>query len=143
MIGSLSSRGRRRILFSASSLALLAASYTPALAQNDDTSQPPPAAAVPQPPAATPPTSSPTPTQAPQEESTAPAAAAPQQATGANVLPETRVVAPVERRQPRTRPPQVVANLPPAPTQAQVVATQNEKLDAARKTILAHRRHFL
>ena len=60
----------------------------------------------------------------------------PQQGAG-NVLPETRVVAPVERRQPRTRPPQVVANLPPAPTQAQVVATQNEKLDAARKTILA------
>ena len=26
---------------------------------------------------------------------------------------------------------------PPAPTQAEVVATQNEKLDAARKTILA------
>src|ERR1700746_1962931 len=33
--------------------------------------------------------------------------------------------------------PQVVSRQPPAPTQAQVVATQNEKLDAARNTILA------
>jgi outer membrane receptor protein involved in Fe transport len=135
MVGFLSSRIKRKILLSTSSLALLAASSAPILAQNDNTSQAPPAA--------TPPPSSPTTTPEPQEESTTPAApqtpapAAPQQATGANVLPETRVVAPVERRQPRTRPPQVVANLPPMPTQAQVVATQNEKLDAARKTILA------
>ena len=64
--------------------------------------------------------------------------AAPQQATGGNVLPETRVVAPVERRRPRTPPPrQVVTNQPPAPTQAQVVAQQTQVFDAARQTILA------
>ena len=143
MIGPRSSRAKRRILFSASSLALLAASNAPALAQNGITPQTPPAAAVPQLPAPTSPPSPPTATAESRQESATPAPqqqsapTAPEQATGANVLPETRVVAPVERRQPRTRPPQVVANLPPAPTQAQVVATQNEKLDAARKTILA------
>jgi outer membrane receptor protein involved in Fe transport len=138
MIGPQSSRVKRRILFSASSLALLAASSAPILAQNDKTLPAPP-----QPPAVAPAPASPTETPEPQQESATPAPqqqpapAAPEQATGANVLPETRVVAPVERRQPRTRPPQVVANLPPAPSQAQVVTTQNEKLDAARKTILA------
>ena len=54
MIGPRSSRAKRRILFSASSLALLAASNVPALAQNDNTSHAPPAAAVPQPPAVAP-----------------------------------------------------------------------------------------
>src|SRR5882672_5840006 len=143
MVGSLSSRARRRILYSASSLALLAVSNAPALAQNDNTSQAPPAAATPQPPAATPAPSSPTTTQAPQEESITPAPqqtpapAAPQQATGGNVLPETRVVAPVERRRPRTPPPRVVTNQPPAPTQAQVVAQQNQAFDTARQNILA------
>ena len=143
MVGSLSSRVKRKLLLSASSLALLAASSAPILAQDDKTSLSPPTAVVPQPPAATPPPSSPTTIPESQPENTTPAApqtpapAASQQSTGANVLPETRVVAPVERRQPRTRPPQVVANLPPAPTQAQVVATQNEKLDAARRTIMA------
>jgi outer membrane receptor protein involved in Fe transport len=136
MIGSQSSRVRRRILLSASSLALLAASNAPAPAQNDNTSQAPPAAAATPAPAA--PTTSPAPPQesatpAPQE---APTPAPPQQATGGNVLPETRVIAPVERRQPRTRPPQVVANLPPAPTQAQVVAKQNRAFDAARQNIV-------
>ena len=63
---------------------------------------------------------------------------------GDNVLPETRVVAPVERRRPRTPPPQVVTNQPPAPTQAEVVAKQNQVFDAARQTILAPaRRHLL
>jgi hypothetical protein len=66
-------------------------------------------------------------------------------------LPETRVVAPVERRRaripPRTRvvtnpslPPARVATNPPtqpAPTQAQVVTEQNQRFDAARQTILA------
>ena len=134
MVGSLSSRVKRKLLLSASSLALLAASSAPILAQDDKTSLSPPTSVVPQPPAATPPPSSPTTIPESQPENTTPAApqtpapAASQQSTGANVLPETRVVAPVERRQPRTRPPQVVANLPPAPTQAQVVATQNQKL---------------
>ncbi|OAF11555.1 ligand-gated channel [Bradyrhizobium neotropicale] len=135
MIGSHSSRVRRRILCSASSLALLAASNAPILAQNETTS-PPPTTAAPQPPAATP---------APQESATpapqqTPAPETPQQATGGNVLPETRVVAPAERRRPRTPPlRQVVARqpAPPTPTQAQVVNQQNQKLDAARQTILA------
>ena len=81
MIGPLSARIKRMILFSASSLALLAASNAPALAQNDNTSHAPPAAALPQPPAATPPPSSPTTTQAPQQESATPA---PQQSASAS-----------------------------------------------------------
>jgi outer membrane receptor protein involved in Fe transport len=133
MIGPRSSRVKRTI---SSSLALFVASSAPTLAQNDKTSPTPPVASPPQPPAVAPAPAPPTEIPEPQQEGATPA---PQRepVTGANVLPETRVVAPVERRQPRTRPPQVVANLPPALTQAQVVATQNEKLDAARKTILA------
>src|SRR5664279_1118499 len=136
MIGPQSSLVRRRILLSASSLALLAASNAPAPAQNDNTSQAPPAAA------ATPARASPTATPEPQQQSATPAPqqtptpAAPQQAAGGNVLPETRVVAPVERRPPRTHPPQVVANLPPAPTQTEVVARQNQAFDTARQNIL-------
>ena len=141
MVGSPSSRFKRKILLSASSLALLAASSAPISAQNDTTSQAPPVSVVPQSPAATPspPTTAPEPQQnatpAPQQQS-APAAT-PKGATGANVLPETRVVAPAERRQPRPRPPQVVANLPPAPTQAEVLAKQNQAFDTARQNILA------
>ena len=143
MISRPSSRVKRRILFSASSLALLAASNAPALAQNDNTSQAPPAAVVPQPPAVAPAPASPTEIREPRQESATPAPqpqaipAAPEQGTGANVLPETRVVAPVERRQPRARPSQVADNLPPASTQAQVVAKQNQAFDAARQNILA------
>ena len=135
-------RVMRRMVFSASSLALLVASSAPILAQSDKTLPAPPAAAPPQPPAATPQPSSPTTTPEPQESATPapqqqPAAEVPEQATGANVLPETRVVAPVERRQPRPRSPQVVANLPPAPTQAQVVERQNQAFDTARQNLLA------
>src|SRR5713101_5089534 len=73
----------------------------------------------------------------------------PQQSPGGNVLPETRVVAPAERRRPRTAPRQVVTRRAPAqtqvstqtpseaPTQAQVVNQQNQKFDAVRQTILA------
>jgi outer membrane receptor protein involved in Fe transport len=130
----LSVRFRRNLLLSASSLVLVAASGAPVLAQTDNASPTPPAAAAPQAPVATP---------VPQESTTpvpqqTPAPATPQQATGGNVLPETRVVAPAERRQPRTPPPrQVVTNQPPAPTQAQVVAQQTQVFDAARRTILA------
>ena len=49
------------------------------------------------------------------------------------------MVAPAERRRPRTPPPrQVVTRQPPAPTptQAQVVAQQNQAFDAARQSIL-------
>jgi len=130
----LSTRFRRSLLVSASSLVLVAASGAPALTQTDNASPTPPAAATPQPPVATPaPQEGATP--APQQTETH---AAPQQATGGNVLPETRVVAPVERRRPRTPPPrQVVTNQPPAPTEAQVVAHQTQVFDAARQTILA------
>jgi outer membrane receptor protein involved in Fe transport len=119
----LSMRFKRYLFLSASSLVLLAASGTSMLAQTPNAS----------------PSPSPTP----------PAAAAPPQATGGNVLPETRVVAPAERRRPRTAPRQVVTRRAPAQTQvstqtpseastqAQVVNQQNQKLDAARQTILA------
>jgi hypothetical protein len=133
-MGLLSSSSHRRALISASSLALFAAMDTAALAQSDN-SQPPPAASTPQPPAATP---APEATPAPQQNATpAPqSSAAPEQAAGGgNVLPETRVVAPVERARPRKPPTQVVTNQPPAPTQAQVVTQQNQRFDAARQAI--------
>src|SRR5437660_6407153 len=88
-------RFKRYLLLSASSLVLVAASGTSMLAQTPNAS----------------PSPSPTP----------PAAAAPPQATGGNVLPETRVVAPAERRRPRTAPRQVVTRRAPAQTQ---VSTQ-------------------
>jgi outer membrane receptor protein involved in Fe transport len=109
------SRIRRNALLRASLLALLASSNAAALAQNANPPQSPPAAT-------------------PASEQTAPAAAA---QGGGNVLPETRVAAPVERRRPRTPPNPQVANQPPAPTQAQVVARQNQAFDAARQTMLA------
>ncbi|WP_407178107.1 TonB-dependent receptor [Bradyrhizobium sp. STM 3562] len=136
---------RRNALVSVSSLALLAATGTAALAQNDNASQPPPTAATPQAPAATPaPSASPSPEAPRQNAAPAPAQtptpAAPQQAGRGNVLPETRVAAPVERRRPRTTPPpRVVATQPPAPapTQAQVVMQQNRVFDSGRQTIYA------
>ena len=108
----LSTRFRRYLLLSASSLVLVAASGTTMFAQTPNPSPP-------------------------------------QQSTGGNVLPETRVVAPAERRRPRTAPRQVVTRRAPAqtqvstqapseaPTQAQVVNQQNQKFDAVRQTILA------
>jgi len=114
-------RLRRNLLLSASSLVLVAASGTPVLAQTDNATPTPPAASTP-----------------------------PPQGTGGNVLPETRVVAPAERRRLRTPPPrQVVTRQPPAATrtqpsvstpaqtQAEVVNQQNQKFDAARQAILA------
>ena len=129
-----SRRFRRSLLLSVSSLVLVAASGAPVLAQTDSASPTPPAAATPQPPVAPPEPQVSAPPATQQTETPA----APQQATGGNVLPETRVVAPAERRQPRTPPPrQVVTNQPPAPTEAQVVAQQTQVFDAARQTILA------
>jgi outer membrane receptor protein involved in Fe transport len=128
------SRRRRTLRLSVSSLALLAASS--ALAQSDNALSPAPA---PPAPAASPlPEASPG-TQAPQggapateQQPSAPA----QQGAGVTVLPELRVVAPKERPRPRQRPPQVATNPPPAPpTQQQVVATQNERFDTARRNI--------
>jgi outer membrane receptor protein involved in Fe transport len=115
----LSTRFKRYLLLSASSLVLVAASGTTMLAQTPNPTPTPPAAATPQP------------------------------SAGGNVLPETRVVAPAERRRPRTAPRQVVTRRAPAqtqvstqapseaPTQAQVVNQQNQKFDAARQAILA------
>ena len=122
---------------SVSSLVWMAVSSAPVLAQGENETQAPPAAATPQPAAS--PTAEPAPPQGgagPAPEQKQEAAPAPRPG-GGTVLPETRVVAPVQRQKPRTPPPQVVSRQPPAPTQAQVVATQNEKLDAARNTILA------
>src|SRR6476659_10152375 len=126
----LSARFGRNLLVSASSLVFVEASGSPVLAQTENTSPTPPAAAAPQPPAATP---------APQESATPVPQQAPAPAAGGTVLPETRVVAPAERRSARTPPPrQVVTRPPPAPTptQAQVVAQQNPAFDAARQSIL-------
>ncbi len=133
-------RVRRRLLLSASSLVLAALSGPIALAQTDNPASAPPAAATPQPSAS--PSTPETPPPAPQPNS-APApeqspAAAPQASqSGGNVLPETRVAAPVERPRPRAKPPQVVSNRPPAPTAAQVLAKQTETFDAARKSLYA------
>jgi len=120
-----STRLRRRLLLSVSSLALLTASDAAALAQSDNTAPPPSTAATPQPAAAA----------TPQP----PAPTVPQQAGGSNVLPETRVVAPVVRRRPRKPPTRVVATRPPAPapTQAQIMTRQNQAFDASRQNILA------
>jgi outer membrane receptor protein involved in Fe transport len=129
---------RHNMLLSVSSLVWMAASIAPALAQGETSTQAPPPSATPQPsatPAAEP--AQPPGGAAPAPEQKQEAAPAPQPAAGGNVLPETRVAAPVQRQKPRNKPPQVVSNQPPAPTQAQMVATQNEKLDAARNTILA------
>ena len=135
----LSLRVRRRFPLSASSLALLALSGASALAQGDNAAPP---AAAPSPPVASPaPEPTPSAQAAPQPGGTPPATeqqpeAPAQQATGPNVLPELRVVAPKQRPRPRLRPPQVATNQPPAPpTQQQVVAQQNEKFDSARKNI--------
>ena len=124
-------------VLSFSSLVWIAASSAQVLAQNESGTPAPPAAATPQP------SASPPAEPAQPQGGGGPAPAQPQEATPAapsgagNVLPETRVAAPAERRKPRSRPPQVTSNQPPAPTQAQVVATQNDKLDAARNAILA------
>jgi outer membrane receptor protein involved in Fe transport len=129
-------RVRRRLLLSASSLVLATLSGPIALAQTDNPASAPPAAATPQPsaspstPETPPPNSAPAPEQSP--------VAAPQASqSGGNVLPETRVAAPIERPRPRAKPPQVVSNRPPAPTAAQVLAKQTETFDAARKSLYA------
>lgn len=125
---------RHNIFLSASSIIWLAASSASALAQSEGSPQAAPATPVP--------SASPVVEPAAQGKTGAAsdqpreATPAPQPAAG-NVLPETRVVAPIQRQKPRNPPPQVGSSQPPAPTQAQVVATQNEKLDAARNTILA------
>jgi len=124
-------------LLSATSLAWITAAGAQAPPQGENAT---PAAPTPAPVQPSPPSGSETPQ---PQSGTSPAPSQPQQAApasppaGENVLPETRVAAPVQRQKPRPKPPQIMAHQLPAPTQAQVVATQNEKLDAARNTILA------
>ena len=135
-----SSHLRRALLLSASSLVLLAVSVVPIRAQqNDNAPQPPPGATAPQPAASPTAEPSPTPQSAatPAPAQTAAPAAQPQQ-PGDNVLPTTRVAAPVQKPKPRKPPTVVATNQPPAPTEQQVVAQQNEKFDAARKSIFTN-----
>ena len=122
---------RHHTILSVAPLVWMAAASAPVLAQGESQNQAPPASAPPATPPAQPQGGAGTTSEPPQEATPALKPAA------GNVLPETRVAAPVQRPRPRKPPPQVVTNQPPASTQAQVVATQNEKLDAARNTILA------
>lgn len=137
MTSTSSLRAFRTLLLSASSLTLMAIWSVAAMAQNDNAS---PGPAAPQPTASPTATPSPTPQASETPAKSQPAPQAPQQEAapatqpGTNVLPETRVAAPVERRRPRTPPRRIVTSpSPPAarPTQAQVVTEQNQKLDAA------------
>jgi outer membrane receptor protein involved in Fe transport len=127
-------RFRRHLLLSTSSLVVVASTVS-AYAQTATSPPVPQESATPEP---------------QQSPNPAPTPAAPSAATGGNVLPETRVVAPAERRQVRAPTPRrVVSNRPssqtqapaqqanPAPTQAQVVTEQNQKFDAARQAIVA------
>ena len=130
---------RRALLLSASSLVLLAASAAPMRAQQNENAPPPSGAATPQPSAS--PTAQPSPTlqssATPAPAQSAEPAAQPQK-PGENVLPTTRVAAPVQRPKPRKPPTQIATSQPPAPTEQQVVAQQNEKFDSARKTIFTN-----
>ena len=121
---------KRRRLLSVSSLALLAASGAPVLAQQADTTPPPTSGA-----ATSQPSASPTAEASPTPQDATPVPTAEQQGAG-NVLPTTRVAAPAQKPRP-PKPPTtpVVTNPSPAPTEQQVVAQQNEKFDAARQNI--------
>jgi outer membrane receptor protein involved in Fe transport len=157
VIGSHPSRLRRSAYLSVSSLALLATSAA-LLAASSAWSQDNPAPAAsgaPQPaaPVARPDAPAVAVAPAPQPDPAAPApnqAQAPLQSSvpEGNVLPETRVVAPIERPRRRAPPaPRVATARPPAaasapklsPEQAQAAAVskQNQTFDAARQTILA------
>jgi outer membrane receptor protein involved in Fe transport len=108
-------------------------------AQQNENAPPPSGAATPQPSAS--PTAQPSPTlqssATPAPAQSAEPAAQPQK-PGENVLPTTRVAAPVQRPKPRKPPTQIATSQPPAPTEQQVVAQQNEKFDSARKTIFTN-----
>jgi outer membrane receptor protein involved in Fe transport len=127
----ISAQGRRALL-SASSLVLLTivllalallVAAPQARAQSDNPA--PPAAATPQPSVSPTPAASP----APGPE------AAPSAQAEENVLPTTRVAAPVRKPRPRKPATQIVSNQPPAPTEQQAVTQRNEKFDAARRNI--------
>ena len=130
-MGFVSSRIRRRILLSASFVALLAAWASVAAAQTANTPQSPSNAPAPG-------TAAPTPEQTPAPTSPQAATPAPRPQAGVHVLPETRVVSHTERPRPRVRQQPVVVSPPqPQPTEAQVVAQQNNSFDASRRTLLA------
>ncbi len=130
----------RAILIIPSLLAVLTAWSTTAHAQSANTPQPPTATPAPSgtPPvnAPAPATASPTPqpTPAPTPQAATPA---PRPQAGVQVLPETRVVSHTERPRLRVRQQPIVSAPQPQPTEAQVVARQNDSFDAARRTLLA------
>jgi hypothetical protein len=139
----------RGILLSASSLTLVVASGAPALAQAPSTPAPPEATSTPQP------SASPSVQPSPQPESSAtpapsesPATSPTPQSTpavqaappGTNVLPETRVAAPVERRQPRTPPPRQVVRNPPSGAPAVPSAEQAQA--AANRQVVQQTQNF-
>jgi len=135
-------RLRRWLLLSVSALAVPTSGMSRAIAQDAKPEQPltvapaaqqPADAPAPQQPAASPaqPPSADAP--APQQQSASP----PPASDGANILPETRVIAPVRRARPAARPQPVVATQSSPPSAAQVVNQQNEAFDAARKSLLA------
>ena len=139
----------RGILLSASSLTLVAASGAPAFAQAPNnpalpgtTSTPQPSASPsaqpsPQPESAATPTPSESPAASPTPQSTPAVQAAP---PGANVLPETRVAAPVERRLPRTPPPRQVVRNPP--TTAPTVQSAEQAQAAANRQVVQQTQNF-
>jgi opacity protein-like surface antigen len=139
----------RGILLSASSLTLVAASSAPALAQTSNSPAPPAPTATPQssaspsvqpspqPESSATPTPSESPGNSPTPQSTPAVEAAP---PGTNVLPETRVAAPVERRRPRTPPPTRVVRNPPSTAPAVPSAEQAQA--AANRQVVQQTQNF-
>jgi len=139
----------RGILLSASLLTLVLASGAPALAQaptspspQGTTSTPQPSASPsaqpsPQPESSATPALSESPANSPTPQSTPAVQAAP---PGTNVLPETRVAAPVERRRPPTPPPRQVVRNPPSTAPAVPSAEQAQA--AANRQVVQQTQSF-
>jgi len=145
----------RGTLLSASSLTLLMASAAPTLAQGPtspaapgttSTSQPiatpqpsasPAAQPSPQPESSATPAPSESPANSPTPQSTPAVEAAP---PGTNVLPETRVAAPVERRRPRAPPPRQIVRNPPSTAPAAPSAEQAQT--AANRQVVQQTQNF-
>jgi outer membrane receptor protein involved in Fe transport len=126
-------RSRRWLLLSVSMFALSAIGGPRAVAQDANAPQPPAAAPAPQQPAVTPEPQPPAAAPAPQQQS----ARRPPAGRGANVLPETRIVAPIRRPRPPARTQPILATQPPPPAAAQLAVQQNEAFETARKNLLA------
>ncbi|WP_407165993.1 TonB-dependent receptor domain-containing protein [Bradyrhizobium sp. ORS 111] len=123
----------RGILLSASSLTLVVASGAAALAQAPTGPAPQGTTSTPEP-SASPsaqPSPQPSPANSPTPQSTPAVQAAP---PGANVLPETRVAAPAERRRPQTPPPRQVVRNPPS-TAAPVPSAEQAQAAANRQVV--------